>query len=141
MNTPPAAMSPSPAQPTEQTIFSNNLITVTSSRIVTGNTTYPLNGITAVSSYTHPKTYGLPSTLIILGSLVFIVSVANGFWFWGFVSFLVAALGIWLCTRVKAIYSVQIFTAGGQVDIVSTHSREFTISAVEAINQAIIIRG
>ncbi|MCP5537246.1 MAG: hypothetical protein H7A51_13580 [Akkermansiaceae bacterium] len=139
MNTPPPAMPPT--QTTEQTIFSNNLITVTSSRIVTGNTTYPLNGITAVSSYQHPKTYGLPSTLIILGSIVFLMSVMNGSWFLGFVSFLVAVLGIWLCTRVKAVYSVKISTAGGQVDILSSYSREFVISAVEAINQAVIIRG
>jgi len=125
----------------EDVMMKNSLVTVTSTRVITGGTTYPVNSITAVTGIKHPASYTLPIFLILGGSILTLATFFVESYFFTFLGVVLSVLGIWLFCRLKPVYSVTVSMAGGQSDILASYDWGFISSVIEAINQAIIRRG
>jgi hypothetical protein len=64
-------------QPQEQRIYSDNVVTVTTARVIVGSTTYALRNITSVSmTYTPPKVFG-GILLLVIGLLLLLAGVVS----------------------------------------------------------------
>jgi hypothetical protein len=109
-------------------------IVVSSSRFVVGATTYPLAGITSVSSFVIPAKRMAGILLLVLG---LIVLLAGGYVFGA----ITAAIGILILVVVKPTYVVRMATAGGQVDALVSKDAHYIQRVVGALNQAVIQRG
>ena len=129
------------AMSAEKTYFTDNTISVTSTRIIATGTTYPLSGITAVSWQKHviggkvmgwfmmilSFIIGLPS---LLGGVYLMALICLGIFVWGLMK-----------VRKPNYYSIVVSTAGQQGEIFANTSHDYIQQIVEAINQAIIERG
>jgi hypothetical protein len=99
-------------------------IVVSTSRLVVQATTYPVNGITSVSSFSIPGKFRLPVWLIVVCGLV---AFPLGF-----------LLFLW---KTQDQHVVRMTTAGGQVDAMVSSDRLFIGRVLAALNQAIVQRG
>ena len=125
----------------EKTYFTDNMISVTSTRIIATGTTYPLNGVTAVTWQQHTQKGTVTGCLMmILSFLVGLPSLIGG----GYLMALIClGIFVWGFMKVRkpSYYSIVVSTAGQQGEIFTSTSRDYIQKIIEAINQAIIERG
>lgn len=121
----------------EKTYFTDNMIAVTSTRIIATGTTYPLNGITAVTWQQHVQKGKVTGWVMMILSLIFVcyaswvgVLICLGIFVWGFMK-----------VKKPKNYSIVVATAGQQGEIFTSTSHDYIQKIIEAINQAIIERG
>ncbi len=133
-----------PVQPQEQKFYSDNVVAVTTTRVVIGGATYALRNITSVSmTYTPPK---------ILGGILLLV-VGLLLWLGGFISihsaspapigvYLIGGAmvigGVLLIVTAKTSYHVNLSSAAGEVHALSSKNKAYIEKIVVSINDAIV---
>lgn len=128
----------------EETLFQDGDVLITTSRAKFGATTYPIGGITAVSTAAIPAKRNGGVLLAILGVLVLVLSsgsalagepfALNGGHAFGA---LVATLGVVLAVLAKGKYAVRLATAGGQVDALVSENADRIARATVALEHAV----
>ena len=129
-----------PARVKEQTFFEGEGVLVTNTRLVRGNETFAMSGITSVSSFTEVPSKKGPFVVIAVGVLVFLVSIQSSLGA-ALVGVALVGLGIWWFRSIKDVYHVRLVTASGERDALTSPNIEYVAGIVGAINQAIVHRG
>jgi hypothetical protein len=125
----------------EQIIYSDNTVSVSTSRIVISGTTYALRNISSVKMTFAPAKTGCAIALIVFGALILIGSLAQGGQ--SIVAGLIggAVIGglgfLWL-RSCKADYFVTIASSSGEVRALTSKDKSYVEKIVAAINDAII---
>jgi len=121
-------------------------ILVTNIRFVSGARTFPMSGITSVSSRVTPAARGWAGLFFILAALSILslimtavggeFSIAAVFWaaVWG-------ALGYWRWRANPPLFHVIVSTAGTNVDAITSPDMSLIAGVTAALNQAIVMRG
>jgi Family of unknown function (DUF6232) len=128
------------ARSVEHKFFDDGNTLVTNTRVVRGNVTFAMSGITSVKSFPEFPSKKGPIALIVIGALTFLAALRSsvGVALSGAV---LVALGIWWLRSIKTIYHVRLVTASSEKDAVGDTNAQYINSIVDAINQAIIHRG
>lgn len=123
----------------ETTYYTNGKVTVTNARLIVGDETHAISGITAVKLETRRPKRWLPIALIILefigisrGESVASLSIIH----WAVI--LLPGL-IWLLLQ-RTHYTVTLASASGESRALKSKIRPFVSEVVEAVNKAIIQR-
>lgn len=130
-------------QPKEETIYSDNVVAVTSARVVVYGTTFPLRNITSVGmSYTSPRMVK-PVLLLIVGALILLFAfmplndvkappeayiIAGGM--------MIGAI-VWMIVG-KTRFHVRLATASGELQVLTSENREYIQRVVQCINEAMV---
>ena len=135
---------PLPAQPKEEKIYLDNVVAITTTRVIVGGATYALRNITSVSmTFTPPRVLGLV-LLLFVGIVIFFV---GEFLSYGgnsptaIIAFVAA--GIIVCgtifemCRAKSTYHVCLASAAGEVHALSSKNRAYIERIVLSVNEAI----
>lgn len=132
----------------EQVILREGQVVVSNTRVVVGGTTYALANLTSVSKHVvSPKTSG-QLALAATGAMIALC----GFFYWLiekvrgclFLVLLGAGVTIWAVLaskRVKPTFAVQIQISSGQAQALESPNESLIDRVVEAISQAITLRG
>lgn len=121
----------------EQAFFEEDFVTVTRSRIVIGNQTYPVANITSIRTDTvHPNLLG-PFLVGIFGAFVLIAGISEGAGAFLFGAGLIA-VSVVLWKRAKATYTIFFGTAGGERRALESEDADYVVRVAEAIDQALI---
>lgn len=125
----------------EEVIYSDNTVSVSTSRIVISGTTYALRNITSVKMTFAPAKTGCAVALIVLGALILVGGLAQG----GqtiigavFGGAIVGGLGFLWLRSCKADYFVTIASSSGEVRALTSKDKAYVEKIVGAINDAII---
>jgi hypothetical protein len=125
----------------EEVIYSDNTVSVSTSRIVIGGTTYALRNITSVKMTFAPAKTGCAIALIVLGALIFVVGLAQG----GQTVIgsllggaIIGGLGFLWFRSCKTDYFVAIASSSGEVRALTSKDKSYVEKIVAAINDAII---
>lgn len=117
----------------ETTFFSQNDVTVTNARFITGGQTYAMSNVTSVKTFEEqPKRFGL-IVMLGVGLLVATQSLMVGG--------VIAAIAVLVLYLQKATYHVMLSTSSGETSALKTDRREYLNDVVSALNQAIVHRG
>ncbi len=136
--TPPADSRP------EETLYSDNQVTVTTTRVIIGNTTYALRNITSVKPIATSPSMGCAITLLLGGVLVLFIamatfqsSIADGLVV-GLIGAAILAGAIFWLRKLKPTYHVQIASASGEAKALSSPDNAYIQKIVASINDAIV---
>lgn len=135
-----------PPPVSESTLFQAPGVLVTNTRFVSGNRTFPMNGITSVSEHVTPSKRFLAVVFMLFSAaslLIFIISAAGGnvslfTLFWVVVW---AGLGAWRWIANPTLYHVVVQTAGTNVSAITSPNIQVAAAVSAALNQAIVMRG
>lgn len=126
----------------EQTYYNDDAgVRVTSTRFIVGSTTYPLTGITSVTTGMIRASRGNAIWMIVIGLLVafFGFKMSAGIGMIGVL--LIAGGAIWLYT-IKDQHVLRIATAAGETNALKTKGTpEYVDHVARALNEAIAARG
>jgi len=129
------------AMPTEQILFQDNLVTVTTVRaIVRQNTTYAMSNLTSVREFVEPR----PRGALWLGILMLLIGwsfTATNARTLGICVILLAILAFYIFLRTKPKHWVCIGTAGAETNAIWSRDPKWTGAVVAAINGALVARG
>lgn len=118
-------------------IYRNKNIIITPTIVSISNTSYPVNGITAV--YTQRQRIKF---LLLIGSAVLLIfglsSVYNGNWH-GLVFILISILGI--LGAISRYYYLFLRTSAGDTQALRSKNRDFVTDVKSAIETAVALRG
>lgn len=121
----------------EQAFFEEGYVTVTRSRIVIGNQTYPVANITSIRTDTvHPNLLG-PFLVGIFGAILLIVGISEGASAFLFGAGLIA-VSVVLWKRAKSTYTIFFGTAGGEQRALESEDADYVNRVARAIDQALI---
>ncbi len=121
----------------EQAFFEEGYVTVTRSRIVIGNQTYPVANITSIRTDTvHPNLLG-PFLVGIFGATLLIGGISESAGASLFGAALIA-LSVFLWKRAGATYTIFFGTAGGERRALESEDADYVVRVAEAIDQALI---
>lgn len=130
-----------PTGPSEQTFFKGTDVLVTNTRLVRGNETFAMSGVTSVSSFTEVPSKKGPIILIVIGALALLAGGSQSSFGVAFVGLVMIGLGVLWFRSIKNVYHVRLVTASGERDALSSRDREYVGKIVGAISQAIVHRG
>jgi membrane-bound ClpP family serine protease len=125
----------------EEVIYSDSIVTVSTSRIVISGTTYALRNITSVKMTFAPAKTGCAIALIIVGAIVLIGGFSQGSY--GIlpgivIGAIIGGLGfLWLQSS-KPDYFVTIASSSGEVRALTSKDKTYVEKIVGAINDAIV---
>jgi hypothetical protein len=134
------AVAVQPPSTSERRFLEDQNVLVTNTRLVKGNETFAMSGITSVMSFPEIPSKNGPIILMVFGGVIFLFSVQSS-WGAAFFGVLLVALSFWWFRSIKPIYHVRLVTASGQRDAMSNSDGAYIDKIVEAVNQAIIHRG
>lgn len=141
----PPVPPPLPSQPPkEEKIYRDNLVAITTTRVIVGGTTYALRNIASVSmTLTPPRVLGL-ILLLFIGIIIFFV---GEFLFCGgssptaIIAFVAAGLivcgTIFEMCRAKSTFHVCLASAAGEIHALSSKNRAYIEQIVVSVNEAI----
>ena len=134
---------PLPIQPKEERIYSDNYVTVTTTRVIVGSTTYALRNITSVRmTYTPPRVLGA-ILLLILSLFMLVAGIVSihtstpapiGVYLIGGVMVVGAIL---MMVTAKTSYHVNLSSAAGEVHALTSKNRAYIEKVVVSVNEAI----
>jgi len=119
---------------TEQALYTDQNVHVSTSRLIIHGTTYALSNVTSVRMLETPPNRSFAITLIVLGVIFLGIRLYA-------LALIALAVGILLCVVLKATYSLAIGSASGERSAMSSKDRDYIAHVVESINEAIIARG
>ena len=128
----------------EENIYSDNNVSVTTARVIISGTTYALRNITSVRMTTTPASSGCAVVLIVLGAISLLVALGTfgrdaGA---GFVALLFAAgilaAGIFWLRSLKSSFHVTIASSSGEARALTSTDRAYIDKIVGSINEAIV---
>jgi hypothetical protein len=134
-----------PAQPKETTIYSDEVVVVTSSRVIIGGTTYALRNITSVRMALISPQVGGPILLLLLGVFILFLTVipipfheSNYSPVAGFVlgGGMIAASIFWMSIG-KPRYYVGLSSTAGEIHALTSKKKDYIERVVFSINEAI----
>ena len=139
----PQRPSPQPAQSGEARIYSDNVVAVTTTRVIVGGATYPLRNITSVEmTYAPPRVLGA-ILLLIFGLIILLAALLEingttpapvGVYF--LAGAMICGAIFWMLTA-KTKYHVNISSASGEVIALTSKNRAYIEKVVVSINDAI----
>ena len=121
----------------EQVFFEQRNVKVTNARFIVNPQTYAMNGVTSVKSGVAPPARG--GALVAIGFGLLMLLAAEGAM--KIIGLLIAGAGAWFLTQQKAMHSVYLSSASGEVQALSDSDEGFIGSVIHALNEAIIHRG
>lgn len=127
----------------EETIYSDNMVTVTGTRIVVGRTTYALRNVTSVKMVSTPPQIGGAILLLIFGSLILLAALMplndtkapSSVYVIGGVMIVGAVL--WMFTA-KTHFHIGLSTASGELHVLTSKDKAYIQRIVQCINDAIV---
>ena len=124
----------------EETIYSDNDVSVSTSRIVVRGTTYALRNISSVRMTTTPARRGCAIVLIIAGAILFfaIVGAKNGVAPAIILGGLTITAGVFWFRAAKDDYHVTIASNSGEVHAHTSKNQGYIRKIVDAVNDAIV---
>jgi len=121
----------------EEKVFLNEGgVSVTNARMMYGDQTYAMSGVTSVKSFEKQPSRKGPIVLIIIGLLALAGGKDTII-----VSLLLLAGGILWWIKQKAEYSVVLTSSSGETKAYTSNDKAFVIKIVQSINDAIVHRG
>lgn len=122
----------------EKTFLDSEAAKVTSARVVIGNQTFAMSGVTSVEvRKQEPKVNGFwPSMILVAGLATIPNSAATGFIF-------AVIGGLWLLSEFRnpTLYHLVIRAAGGEVNALTSTDATAVDTIAAAITDAIVFRG
>jgi hypothetical protein len=136
---------PLPTQTQEQRIYFDNVIAVTTTRVIVGGTTYALRNITSVKmTFTPPRVLGL-ILLLLVGVIIFFIGEFlsfNGNSPTAIIAYVAASIivcgTIFEMCRTKSTYHVCLASAAGEIHVLTSKNRAYIEQIVVSINEAIV---
>jgi Family of unknown function (DUF6232)/GYF domain 2 len=127
----------------EKTHYTNSSgIRITSTRLIIGSSTYPVNGVTAVHTQTNEKKSPLNWVFkILIIFAVFLMMSSRGELIIPAVFLICITLYLWGKFGKKVTYSLIIQTLAGEIDLFESENKKYVQEVYAAINNAIIERG
>ena len=122
--------------PQEQMIYQDGQVTVTTARFVVGPTLYPIRGITAVQPIVIPAERGAAVIACLGGGVILLLGIATRSLGFGAFGVLLGLIGVGLWMAAHPVYVVRVWTAGGQVDAVSSNELVRIQTIVSALHRA-----
>jgi|HubBroStandDraft_6_1064221.scaffolds.fasta_scaffold23464_3 hypothetical protein len=135
-----SAAAAQPARIAEQAFFKSDDVLVTNTRLVKGNETFAMSGVTSVRAHTEVPSKKGPIIVMVVGVLVLLGSLRASLG-GALVGVALIGLGIWWFRSIKNIHYVRLVTASGERDAIGNVDGEYIAKIVAAISQAIIHRG
>jgi uncharacterized membrane protein YvbJ len=139
----PAALSQDSNRP-EETIYSDNRATVTTTRVIFGETTYALRNITSVRLVSTSPKSGCAVIFLILGILgllasfaVFTENISQGIQV-VIIAGIMLMIGIVWLRSLKPTYHVSIATSSGENNALSAPDKAYIENIVKSVNDAIV---
>ncbi len=129
-----------PARVAEQSFFERGDVLVTNTRLVRGDETIAMSGVTSVRAHTIVPSKKGPIIVIVVGVLILLGGSQSGLMA-VLVGVAVMGLGLWWYMSIKNIHCVRLVTASGERDAITNTDFKYISGIVAAINQAIIHRG
>lgn len=135
---------PFPVQPKEETIYSDNAVTVTNTRVIIGGTTYALRNITSVEMVSTPPRIGGAILLLVLGLLIVVAIFARlneddkapaGVYIMA--GALIGGAILWMFNA-KTMYHVDLASASGEFHAFTSKNKAYIERVVLSINEAIV---
>ncbi|MGA2436854.1 MAG: DUF6232 family protein [Bryobacteraceae bacterium] len=128
----------------EETLHSDNVVSVTTTRVIIRGTTYALRNITSVRmAFTPPKT-GCAIILLIFGIIAllgafvgFSQSVGSGIVGLIFAGVIIGLAILWL-RSLKTDYHVAIASSSGEANALTSKDKAYIEHIVNSINEAIV---
>lgn len=140
-----------PAPPPAETVYYfDNLVQITSTRAMFGETTYAVANITAVEMAVQPASRIFGSIVIAMGAFAILLGlriltdnpiVILSVMIIALIGLLIIIAGVWLNSLARPSYLVRITTPGDVKDMLESRSPEYIQRIVDAINEAIVKRG
>lgn len=129
----------------EVSYYQEGDITITSARAMLGSKTYAMANITSVSMGTIPPDRALGVLVVLVGLLISVCSGmavlennnAGGI----FLGLIVVGVGVVIAASKKTKYVVKIGSASGESNALVATDEEYIQKIVDAVNEAIIMRG
>jgi len=124
----------------EKIYFNDNVISVTSSRVILGATTYALRNVSSVKMLFDPPKRMIEIILIAIGIISLIIGIAmdKGGGVCIGLGIILGILGGILFSIKKTTYYVQLGTNAGESRAYSSVNQQHIQEVVNAINEAII---
>jgi hypothetical protein len=124
----------------EENIYSDNNVSVSTSRIAVGGTTYALRNISSVKMATTPAKTGCAIALIIVGIIWAIAIIGSK---GGALGAIILgggciAVGVFWLRAARADYHVAITSNAGEVRALTSKDRTYIQKIVDSINEAIV---
>jgi uncharacterized oligopeptide transporter (OPT) family protein len=126
--------------PAEESLLSEDDVTVTSARFVVEGTTYAIAGVTSVGFQEDSTKRGVLVCFTVILALIGFAFLAVGMYYQSVIILLFAAVFGWLAWMVKPDYSVILTTAAGEIRAITSKDRAFIRRIVNALNDAIVLR-
>jgi hypothetical protein len=117
----------------ETVFFEEGNVKVTNARFLTFGKTHSMNGITSVTKYQITPSRKGPIIVAVIGLLAFIFK-------WYIAVIILAAAVAWFISQKKK-YSVQLSSASGDNEALTSTNEEYIDKVVAALNDAIVHRG
>ena len=116
-------------------------IRVSTTRAYLGGRTYAMSNITSVGRARTPASRGTGYGLLFVGGCLALIALASGSGEVFVVAAVVLILGFLGVTVPKDTHHVNLGSASGETEALSSTDAELVNEIVEALNQAIILRG
>lgn len=132
-----------PVQPKEATIYSDNVVAVTNSRVIISGTTYVLRNITSVRmAFTPPRIVGA-ILLLIVGLFILLIALIsfNGntpapVGVYIIAGAMIVGAILWMFTA-KTVFHVDLSSASGQTHVLTSNRKDYIERVILSINEAI----
>jgi hypothetical protein len=128
----------------EENIYTDKNVSVTTARVIISGTTYALRNITSVKMTVTPPKQECAVALLVIG----IVGVLAGFaafthdrsagLFWLLMGVLMVAIGILWRLLLKPAYNVTNASSAGEIRALTSPNKEYIAKIVGAINEAFV---
>jgi hypothetical protein len=135
---------PLPTTPTEDTIYSDNTVIVTNTRIIIGGASYALRNVTSVKMLFTPPRLVKPILLLIVGLMILLAAFmpinenapapASVYLISGIM--IVGAI-FWIC-KAKTKYHVGLSSASGEIHALTSTNKHYIEKVIVSINEAIV---
>jgi uncharacterized integral membrane protein len=132
-----------PVQTEEERIYLDNVVAVTTTRVIIGGTTYALRNITSVKMTYAPPQIGWPLLLLILGlfflglSVLFPRNEGTPIIAYIFLGAWIAGAILWM-VMTKTRFHVDISSASGEIHALTSKDKAYIERIVLSINEAIV---